>query len=87
MKVKKNTEEGKWELEVDNKIIDTLFITHNQKLLGREQARIIFCKRMYLRLQGAKALMSEILNSREDYKVILMPDWVEHAEEFINDNR
>ena len=85
MNVVKNSKEGFWELwDVQNEsIVLRLPIDKHPK---RSEAIDELMHMLYLKYCCGFVLVNEILEHREDYSVILMPDWVDQAEGFINDN-
>ena len=84
MKVKLNTEKGEWELHTEEGVVVDAYKNDGD---NNTKAAKKFLLRQQAKIQEGAGLLRDLLNHREDYSIILMPDWVDHAEEYCNDSK
>jgi 3-deoxy-D-manno-octulosonic-acid transferase len=83
MNVLKNSKENVWELwcAKSGDLLRTLPLIDAKT---NKEAVLIFTETLHSENVLAKDLIEEILKHREDYSVILMPEWVDNAEELVH---
>ena len=82
MKVRRNSSEGTWELFDDaGTKIDSTPILRNGLISSSETGGRFMMNKILNRMLEGQKLIREILDTRENYAVILMPNWVDLAEE------